>query len=85
MRLLVCFLIKRPYKNFCLQEYETLCKIFNTEVKYLTDLTNFDVMECPFVEVDLPDYETATKIAHRSVMVSHSLNMGLGYQSIRWW
>jgi hypothetical protein len=34
------------------------------------DADQFDVFKNPFIEVDLPDYETAEKIAHRSVMVS---------------
>ena len=42
--------------------------------KILTDISNFDADISPFIEVDLPDYESAKKIVSRSVMIKYILD-----------
>lgn len=44
------------------------------EAKFIGDPIQFDCYKCPFIEVELPDYESAQKIISRSVMIKYFLD-----------
>ncbi|CAI2370842.1 unnamed protein product [Moneuplotes crassus] len=85
MRLVVCFAIKMQYRYFCIQEFEALCEMNEVKPIILSDVDKFDCNICPFIEVDLPDYEGARQVVSRSVMIKYILDpfsQGTSYEDL---
>ena len=53
MKFIVCFLKKWDLRFFCINEFESLCAIFNAQYKYLDDMTEFDPHKSPYLHVDI--------------------------------